>query len=115
MTLAILLAAGAGRRMGASKALLELGGEPAVRRCLRALAQGGCDEARVVLAEPVSTRPASDVVSVAPLPDLMALVSDLSAQVPHVVVHTDRTGADVEAFCDVLPGVVAEIRSRVGL
>jgi len=49
VTLAILLAAGAGRRMGASKALLQLGAELAVRRCLRALAQGGCDEARVVL------------------------------------------------------------------
>ena len=27
----------------------------------------------------------------------------------------DATRADVEAFCDVLPGVVAEIRARVGL
>jgi len=49
MTLAIVLAAGAGRRMGAGKALLELGGEPALVRCLRALEQGGCDERRVVL------------------------------------------------------------------
>jgi hypothetical protein len=57
-------------------------------------------EARVVLAEPVSTRPASDVVQVASLPDLLPLVSDITAQVPHVVVHTDRTGADVEAFFD---------------
>lgn len=57
-------------------------------------------QARVVLAEPVSTVPASDVVQVAPLPDLLALVTDLSTRVPHVVVHTDRTGADVEAFFD---------------
>ena len=57
-------------------------------------------EARVLLAEPVSTRPATDVVNVAPLPDLLPLVSDLGSQVPHVVVHTDRTGADVEAFFD---------------
>ncbi len=49
MTLAILLAAGAGRRMGESKALLDLGGEPALRRCLQALSAGGCDELRVVL------------------------------------------------------------------
>ena len=27
----------------------------------------------------------------------------------------DSTRADVDAFCDALPGVVAEIRSRVGL
>jgi hypothetical protein len=57
-------------------------------------------EARVVLAEPVSTRPATDVVDVAPLPDLLPLVTDMTSQVPHVVVHTDRTGADVEAFFD---------------
>jgi CTP:molybdopterin cytidylyltransferase MocA len=49
MTLAILLAAGAGRRMGASKALLELGGETGIARCLRVLGEGGCDELRVVL------------------------------------------------------------------
>ena len=29
--------------------------------------------------------------------------------------HRDTTRADVDAFCDALPGVVAEIRSRVGL
>ena len=57
-------------------------------------------EARVVLAEPVTTRPATDVVDVAPLPDLLALVSDVTSQVPHVVVHADRTGADVVASYD---------------
>ena len=57
-------------------------------------------DARVVLAEPVSTRPASDVVDVAPLPDLLPLVTDLTSQVPHVVVHADRTGADVVAYYD---------------
>lgn len=29
--------------------------------------------------------------------------------------HRDTTRADVDAFCDALPGVVAEIRSRVGM
>ena len=57
-------------------------------------------EARVVLSEPVQTRPASDVADVAPLPDLLPVLSDVTSQVPHVVVHTDRTGADVEAFFD---------------
>lgn len=57
-------------------------------------------EARVVLSEAVSTRPATDVVEVGPLPDLLTLVADVTSQVPHVVVHTDRTGADVEAFFD---------------
>jgi nicotine blue oxidoreductase len=49
MSLAIVLAAGAGRRMGGSKALLELGGETALARCLRVLHEGGCEELRVVL------------------------------------------------------------------
>ena len=49
MTLAIVLAAGAGRRMGGAKALLDLGGETALARCLRVLREGGCDELRVVL------------------------------------------------------------------
>lgn len=57
-------------------------------------------EARVLLSEPVSTRPATDVVEVAALPDVLPLVADLTVQVPHVVVHTDRTGADVEAYFD---------------
>ncbi|HEX5011802.1 MAG TPA: NTP transferase domain-containing protein [Planctomycetota bacterium] len=68
MTLAILLAAGAGRRMGGGKALLELAGEPALARCLRALRAGGCDELRVVLgpdaeaARRACPEPAPDVV-----------------------------------------------------
>ncbi|WP_181784934.1 NTP transferase domain-containing protein, partial [Pseudonocardia pini] len=38
MTGGLLLAAGAGRRMGGPKALVELGGEPLVVRALRVLA-----------------------------------------------------------------------------
>ncbi|WP_312859211.1 nucleotidyltransferase family protein [Pseudonocardia xinjiangensis] len=45
----LLLAAGAGRRMGRPKALVELGGEPLVRRALRVLADGGCAPLVVVL------------------------------------------------------------------
>ncbi len=68
MTLAIVLAAGAGRRMGGGKALLDLGGQPALLRCLRALSDGGCDERCVVLgADAAEVRatlpaPAPDVV-----------------------------------------------------
>jgi CTP:molybdopterin cytidylyltransferase MocA len=45
----LLLAAGAGRRFGRPKALVELDGEPLVRRAFRVLADGGCDPIRVVL------------------------------------------------------------------
>lgn len=44
----LLLAAGAGRRLGGPKALLAIDGEPLVRRAARALAQGGCDPVLVV-------------------------------------------------------------------
>ncbi|WP_020666709.1 nucleotidyltransferase family protein [Amycolatopsis nigrescens] len=45
----LLLAAGAGRRFGRAKALVEYQGEPLVRRALNVLSGGGCDPVRVVL------------------------------------------------------------------
>jgi molybdenum cofactor cytidylyltransferase len=47
--LALLLAAGRGSRVGAPKALLDLGGMTALERCVRALRAGGADELRVVV------------------------------------------------------------------
>ena len=50
MTVAgLLLAAGAGRRMGGPKALLELDGEPLVQRAVRLLRDGGCAPVVVVV------------------------------------------------------------------
>ena len=57
----LLLAAGAGRRMGGPKALVELDGEPLVRRALRVLADGGCAPLVVVLGAA-----AADVAEVLP-------------------------------------------------
>lgn len=54
----------------------------------------------VLLSEPVETRPATDVVAQGALPDVLPLLSDLTTQVPHVVVTADRTGADVVAYFD---------------
>jgi nicotine blue oxidoreductase len=45
----LLLAAGAGRRFGRPKALVDLDGEPLLIRALRALADSGCAPVRVVL------------------------------------------------------------------
>ncbi|MEU4473270.1 nucleotidyltransferase family protein [Micromonospora sp. NPDC023888] len=45
----LLLAAGAGRRYGRPKALVELDGEPLVRRAVRLLGDGGCTPVHVVL------------------------------------------------------------------
>lgn len=45
----LLLAAGAGRRFGHPKALVELDGEPLLSRALRTLTDGGCAPVRVVL------------------------------------------------------------------
>ncbi|WP_225854451.1 NTP transferase domain-containing protein [Micromonospora sp. ALFpr18c] len=49
MTAGLLLAAGAGRRYGRPKALVELAGEPLVRRGVRLLNAGGCAPVHVVL------------------------------------------------------------------
>lgn len=45
----LLLAAGAGRRMGGPKALVEVAGEPLVRRGIRLLTDGGCAPVVVVV------------------------------------------------------------------
>jgi CTP:molybdopterin cytidylyltransferase MocA len=48
-TAGLVLAAGAGRRMGGPKALVELAGEPLLARAVRLLRDGGCDEVVVVV------------------------------------------------------------------
>jgi nicotine blue oxidoreductase len=45
----LLLAAGAGRRLGRPKAFIEWDGEPLVRRAVRLLQVGGCDPVHVVV------------------------------------------------------------------
>ncbi|SCF13085.1 nucleotidyltransferase family protein [Micromonospora chokoriensis] len=49
MVAGLLLAAGAGRRFGRPKALVELDGEPLVRHGVRLLGDGGCAPVHVVL------------------------------------------------------------------
>jgi CTP:molybdopterin cytidylyltransferase MocA len=69
----LLLAAGAGRRMGGPKALVELDGEPLVARGLRALRDAGLDPRVVVLgADADRARPAA----VAADPAVTVVVAD---------------------------------------
>ena len=66
----LLLAAGAGRRMGGPKALVELGGEPLVQRGIRLLRDGGCDPVLVVVgAAAEEVRPLCDGAQVVEAPD----------------------------------------------
>jgi nicotine blue oxidoreductase len=66
----LLLAAGAGRRMGGPKALVQLDGEPLVRRGVRLLAEGGCDPVVVVVgAAAERVRPLCDGAQVVEAPD----------------------------------------------
>ncbi|MFE3176826.1 NTP transferase domain-containing protein [Amycolatopsis sp. NPDC059090] len=63
----LLLAAGAGRRFGGPKALVEYDGEPLVQRAVRNLAEAGCASVRVVVgasAEEVRELLPSDVAPV---------------------------------------------------
>ena len=136
MTLAILLAAGAGHRMGGPKALLQLRGETALARCLLALAEGGCDELRVVVGASADDvrralpNPPPDVI-VNPRPEAgqtgslkLALARGAgrgSFFVLHTVDHPLVTAADVRALLDAaarrLPGqriVLPTVNGRRG-
>ena len=68
-------------------------------------------DATVRLAVSLTSPPRRPVVDVAPLPHLLPLVEDLNNQVPHVVVLTDRTGADVSAYYD--SGTTPEVEQTV--
>jgi nicotine blue oxidoreductase len=67
----LLLAAGAGRRFGRPKALVELDGEPLLLRALRTLAEGGCAPIRVVLGAQ-----AEDARALLPDPSLSVYAED---------------------------------------
>ena len=58
-------------------------------------------DAKVVLAESVSRRPATDTVVTGTLPDLLPVLDELTTRVPHVVVLADRHGAELSARYDV--------------
>ncbi|MBG6065441.1 nucleotidyltransferase family protein [Micromonospora ureilytica] len=94
MTAGLLLAAGAGRRYGRPKALVELDGEPLVRRAIRLLRDGGCAPVHVVLgagADEVPDLPGAVPVRHDGWPDglgssLLRGLASLPAEVPAAVV-----------------------------
>ncbi|WP_433260364.1 nucleotidyltransferase family protein [Micromonospora vinacea] len=94
MTAGLLLAAGAGRRYGRPKALVELDGEPLVRRAIRLLGDGGCTPVHVVLgagADEVPDLPGAVPVRHDRWPDglgssLLRGLASLPAAVPAAVV-----------------------------
>lgn len=53
--------------------------------------------------------PVQEVVRVATLPHLLPLVDSVQLQVPHIVVLTDRQGADVLAYADTSDPALSEV------
>ena len=113
----LLLAAGAGRRMGRPKALVEVDGEPLVRRGARLLVDGGCDPVVVVVgADAELVRPLVDTGEVVPAAGWAtgmgaSLRAGLAAVAPLPV------DACVVALVDqplVEPAAVARLREALG-
>ncbi|MHA6785627.1 nucleotidyltransferase family protein [Pseudonocardia saturnea] len=114
MVTGLLLAAGAGRRMGRPKALVELDGEPLVRRALRALADGGCSPLVVVLGAA-----ADDVRAVLPAGVRGVLADDWETGMG-ASLRAGLAALDADPGCDAalvhlvdLPGVTAGAVARL--
>ena len=110
----LLLAAGAGRRMGRPKALVEVDGEPLVRRGVRLLTDGGCSPVVVVVgAAAERVRPLCDGAQVVEAADwATGMAASLRAGLAAVEGLVD-VGACVVALVDqpgVTPAGVARLR-----
>ena len=111
----LLLAAGAGRRMGGPKALVELDGEPLVRRAVRLLADGGCEPVLVVVgASAAAVRPLCDGAEVVEAADWSTgMAASLKAGLAALAARPDPVpDAAVVALVD-QPGVTAPAVQRL--
>jgi nicotine blue oxidoreductase len=111
----LLLAAGAGRRMGGPKALVELDGAPLVRRGVRLLADGGCSPVVVVVgAAAERVRPLCDDAQVVEASDwATGMAASLRAGLAAAEGLVD-VGACVVALVDqpgVTPAAVERLRA----
>lgn len=111
----LLLAAGAGRRFGRPKALVELDGEPLLLRALRVLRDGGCDPVRVVLGAR-----AEDALALLPDPSTAVVAPDWSAGMG-VSLRTGLVALPSDSTIDAalvhlvdLPRVDARVIARLG-
>lgn len=66
---AVVLAAGAGSRMGRNKLLLEVAGRSLVRHVIEAASEGGCHVINVVIADDAMRRPIGDAATCVLNPD----------------------------------------------
>jgi nicotine blue oxidoreductase len=109
----LLLAAGAGRRFGRPKALVEVDGEPLLLRALRTLADSGCAPVRVVLGAQ-----AADVRSLLPDPSIAVYAEDwatgMGASLRAGLEAVSEVAADAVLVHLVdLPWVGADVLSRI--
>jgi CTP:molybdopterin cytidylyltransferase MocA len=109
----LLLAAGAGRRMGRPKALVRRGGTPWITHTVRALQDGGCHRVVVVVgaaAAEVRAELPPEVSSVVAEDWHLGLAHSLRAGLTHLR-RTDASGALI-MLVD-LPDIGAEVVARV--
>ncbi|SDJ25003.1 molybdenum cofactor cytidylyltransferase/nicotine blue oxidoreductase [Frankineae bacterium MT45] len=107
VTTGVVLAAGAGTRLGLAKADVALGGERLLDRAVRALAEGGCEEVLVVLREGTAPPRRSGVRVVTNLDPGRGLSSSLRLAL------SAAEGARVLSMPVDSPGIQADAVSRV--
>ena len=117
----LVLAAGAGRRMGRPKAELVVDGERLIDRAVRVLRAGGCDEVVAVVRDGLTDADARAVVNPAPERGMgsslrLALAAASGRRAAILLVDTPGIGSDaVRAVLAVdAPVVVATYRGRRG-
>jgi nicotine blue oxidoreductase len=109
----LLLAAGAGRRFGQPKALVEIDGEPLLLRALRTLSEGGCAPVRVVLGAR-----ADEARALLPDPSIAVFAEDWATGMGASLRTGLRAARDLTADAVLvhlvdLPWVGADVLSRV--